>query len=451
MTKAAKIRSGAESLSVSEAAAALGISTPTLKRMVAEDRLDSFRTPGGHLRITMESIKDMREQRHARPRPMREASPVLQNRRERLEELTLEAQEHRARRELEKLRREEQEEAETLEAEAQAREDEAAERQAELEVERERLELEKAQEEARQEHERAQERQKLQAAREATAFRCRWAEKASEAVTAYQYRWLSATQRKEMLDGLEAEIAKRQPADDPRMGAIIVRTLEALVEPLRAARDTQERRQRLTEDALRSLHFMATEPDKVQAAVAIREALRRFDDSTGVYEMRVAAQEAVRPISQAIARRMLDARLINWAISELPWGRTDRDKARITRECTEILTELPIDLSEVEGKEALEPTVNEARHEIEERRAEEQRKAQKASLIQQGVAEILSYLLELKRADEISADDYRTALSDTQLSEAVRSGLEAEVSGKETAQEVQDITHELIDQELGRE
>lgn len=170
MTKAAKIRSGAESLSVSEAAAALGISTPTLKRMVAEDRLDSFRTPGGHLRITMESIKDMREQRHARPRPMREASPVLQNRRERLEELTLEAQEHRARRELEKLRREEQEEAETLEAEAQAREDEAAERQAELEVERERLELEKAQEEARQEHERAQERQKLQAAREADSL-----------------------------------------------------------------------------------------------------------------------------------------------------------------------------------------------------------------------------------------------------------------------------------------
>ena len=99
--KAAKIRSGAESLSVSEAAAALGISTPTVKRMVAEDRLESFRTPGGHLRITAESIEAVREQRHVRPRPVREASPVLQNRRERLEELTLEAQEHRARRDLE--------------------------------------------------------------------------------------------------------------------------------------------------------------------------------------------------------------------------------------------------------------------------------------------------------------------------------------------------------------
>ena len=112
MKNIGKNRSVSDSHSASEAAALLGVSIPTLKRMVAEGRLDAFRTPGGHFRITAESIEALREQRQTRPRPVRDASPVLQNRRERLEELTLEAQEHRARRELEKLRREEQEEAE---------------------------------------------------------------------------------------------------------------------------------------------------------------------------------------------------------------------------------------------------------------------------------------------------------------------------------------------------
>ena len=279
-----KIRSGAESLSVSEAAAALGISTPTVKRMVAEDRLESFRTSGGHLRITAESIEAVRGQRQVRPHPVREASPVLQNRSERVEELTLEAQEHRARRELEKLRREEQEQAESQEAEAQARQDEAAERQVEIELERERLELEKAQEQARRERDQVQERQRIEAERELAAFRSRWQEKASEAVADYEYRWLSATQRKEVLEGLEAEIEKRQPADESRMGTILARSLEALAEPIRAARDAQERRQRLTDEALRSLPYMSTETEKVRATVVIREALRRLERQGCVHE-----------------------------------------------------------------------------------------------------------------------------------------------------------------------
>jgi hypothetical protein len=278
------------------------------------------------------------------------------------------------------------------------------------------------------------------------AFRCRWQEKAVEAVAAYQYRWLSATQRKEIVDGLEAEIAKRQPTDDPRMDTILARSLEALVEPLQADRDAQEMRQRLTSEALRSLHFMATEADKAQAAVAIREAFGRLDDFADVCEMRVAAGKAVQPITQAVARRTLTERLINWAIRELPWGRTDRDVARVTRECTEILAELPIDLSEIEGKEALEPTVAEARQEIEERKAEELRKTRKASLVQQGLNEVASYFLELKRNDELSEDDI--VIFESDLNEAVRRGLEAGLSGHETPNAVRNLTRRLVNHEI---
>src|SRR5205809_55728 len=124
--KAAKIRSDAESCSVSEAARLLGVSIPTAKRMAADGQLEAFRTPGGHLRIVAESIEALREQGQ-RPRLVREASLVLHNRRERLEELTIEAQELRARRELEKLRREQAEDEEQRQAEAEARDLEAAE------------------------------------------------------------------------------------------------------------------------------------------------------------------------------------------------------------------------------------------------------------------------------------------------------------------------------------
>jgi hypothetical protein len=417
--------------------------------MVAEGGLDAFRTPGGHLRITAESIDAVREQRQARPRPVRDASPVLQNRRERLEELTLEAQEHRARRELEKLRREEQEEAERQEAEAQAREEEAAQRQGELELERERLELEKAQERARQEQEQAEAWEKREAKQALTAFRCRWLDKANEALSAWKYQWLAPPQRKEILDALEAEIEKRQPPDEPRMVAIIARSVEALIEPLQTDRDAQERRRTLTEEALRSLPYPATDAEKVRATAAMREALRGFDNFANVCEMRVATQEAIQPVRQAVEKRLLDERLIKWAVSELPfWGRTEQDEARLRRECAEILAELPLDVTQAEAKEALEPTVREIRQEIEERQAEKGRQARKASLIQSGIAEVSGYLLKLKSEDEIAEEDYWDSDFNTDLQEAVRRELEAQLSGNESAHEVKNRARKIIEEAL---
>ena len=166
-----KIPSGAESYSAGDAAALLGVSIPTLKRMVAEGRLESFRTPGGHLRILGDSLTAVRDRRPERINTVRDPSPLLQNRRERLEELTLEAQEMRARRELTRLQREEREEAEQRQAEEDAREQEAEARQAELELERELSEQASEQERARKE-----------AARAIVAFRCHWLEEANQAL-----------------------------------------------------------------------------------------------------------------------------------------------------------------------------------------------------------------------------------------------------------------------------
>jgi hypothetical protein len=415
----------------------LGVSIPTLKRMAAESRVESFRTPGRHLRILAESVEAVRVHRQTQPKPVRDASPVLQNRRERVEELTLEAQEHWARRELAKLRQEEQEEAEMQEAEAEAREQAAAQREAELEIERERLK-----------QDRAKDIERRQAERELAAFCCRWLDEANAALSAPQYSWLSPSQRKEILEGLEAEIEKRHPADEPRMATILKHSLESLAEPLQRQQQAQEKRQRVTNYALRSLPYSATEAERVRVTTAIRDVLRPLGVDADECEMRVAVQEAIQPLCQAIEKRLLDERLIEWAVRELPWCSNERDEARLRRECAEILEELPVDASEAEAKEAVEPTISEISQEIEQRQARRQREAQKANLIREGVAEVSHYLWRLKQDGEISSEEYLDYDLRADLQDAIREELESELSGEERITEVEHLVQEIIDDEL---
>jgi len=96
---------------VAQAGRLLGVSVPTIKRMVHHGELQSFQTPGGHLRIATASVERIRTGRAQESRG-REPSSVLKNRRERVEELALETQEIRARRDLRQLHKEDAQEAE---------------------------------------------------------------------------------------------------------------------------------------------------------------------------------------------------------------------------------------------------------------------------------------------------------------------------------------------------
>ena len=187
----------------------------------------------------------------------------------------------------------------------------------------------------------------------------------------------------------------------------------------------------------------------MKATGAIREALASFDKSADVCEMRVAAKEAVQPFRQAVEKRQLDARLINLAAARTPWSSCRAGaEARIRRECAEILAELPLDASEPAGKEALESTVREAFAEIQQRQVETQRQARKASLIQQGVGELSSYMLELNRDGEISDEEYWSSEFIADLQDAVRRGLESELTGDETIKEVYKEARKIIDGEI---
>ena len=55
---------------------------------------------------------------------------------------------------------------------------------------------------------------------------------AAEILRGSDYAWLTATQRKEVLEALEAEIERRQPSDDLRtVAASIVYSLKAALDP----------------------------------------------------------------------------------------------------------------------------------------------------------------------------------------------------------------------------
>ena len=108
-----------ESLSAGEAARELGVSPRTLRRLCSLGRLPSFLTPGGQVRVWRNHLDAYLQ--GLPPKAAGPPSPVLENKREALQGLSLELQERRLRRDLRKLDDEdadaERERAASIEAE----------------------------------------------------------------------------------------------------------------------------------------------------------------------------------------------------------------------------------------------------------------------------------------------------------------------------------------------
>ena len=427
-----------ESYPAAEAARILGVSIPTLKSMVADGDLESFKTTGGHLRILAESLEAFQHGNSNHPnRRTVQPSTVLTNRRERVEELGLEAQELRAKREIAKLRAEE-------EAEEQRRRDELEARQHEAELDAEA----EARERDRWRREQDKERERREQQRQLAEFHSRWLKKTTEILSDPKFAWLGGPHRKELLKAVENEIRDRQPEEEPCMEEVIRQTITVTAAPWYAEWKWSETLQEAAGRALYSLPYGATDADKVRASAAIREALKGLPRNVGDFELRAAISEAIEPVRQAIGKRNLTQRLIIWAVLELPWSRTDSDERRIRRECAEILAELPDDVSEEDAREALEEGIQDSTEEIEERKARDERKRKKVSLIQQGLSEVSSYLLRLRHEDAIPSEEYWDSEFREDISEAVKHALEEELSGQESARDVKELVHEIIDTEL---
>jgi excisionase family DNA binding protein len=111
-----------ETLSASEAALKLGVAPSTVKEMARAGELDAFKTLGGHWRFSVAGIEEYRTGRRVGPRLQSATAPVsLLSRREHVDDLTLRAQEIRARQQLSELQDEQTSEADRHAMEAQAR------------------------------------------------------------------------------------------------------------------------------------------------------------------------------------------------------------------------------------------------------------------------------------------------------------------------------------------
>jgi hypothetical protein len=247
--------------------------------------------------------------------------------------------------------------------------------------------------------------------------------------------------------GPPAEIEKRRATDEARMLMVLGQAIAALVERYQAERRAREQRRRVITVTVGTLSVFATEQEKANAIRVVRDALARLEATADESEMRMAAEAAIGPVDVAVKRRLLESRVLNWAIHQLPCARTELDGARARRECAEVLAELP-DVSEGEAQEALQLTIQEACQEIEARQARQQRQARKVQIIEQGLAVIPTYLLELKSSGEITAREYFDADFTEHMKTAVRRTLQVELTGEESNKEIRQLVREMIDAEI---
>lgn len=272
-----------EYVSVSEAVRLSGLSIRTLKRMAEEGRLKFSKSPGGHVRVARADVDHLlRHSANASP-----ASSVLQNRKERIEELGLEAQERRAKREIRKLD-EEEDEAERVRAEAQRAETLANKRAlAELRLQQKRD---------------TEERRREKLARQREDFRRRWMRWLSSGfpdwLSEYQAQILSAAAEKTL-----AGCDLREPDADVRRA--LEATIARIVAPWRAERESCAKLDRLIAEAVQwRLPFSGTtDADKARATSSARAALSEVPLGAGDVEVRAVVDAAVAEIAREIEDR----------------------------------------------------------------------------------------------------------------------------------------------------
>jgi excisionase family DNA binding protein len=196
-----KPESDGAALSVQQSAALLRVSPPTIRRMAAQGDFECFRTPGGHLRIVASSLRGLTNGSTNRGN----VSPV-RNKQDEVEDVRLQVQLLREKRELDRLRREQ-------EAEATVKREEQDTDQRRISLEQEKLRIQR---ESIKFHQ-AQERAARRAEKELAAFRSKWLEKGIALCPGF----LCGEKRQEIADALRVEIERRQPYEDPIMGGVV--------------------------------------------------------------------------------------------------------------------------------------------------------------------------------------------------------------------------------------
>lgn len=273
-----------ESLSAADASRLLGVSTRTLKRMCAAGQLRAFKTAGGHWRVSRAVLENFQRRTETSVPPVGCASSVLQSKRERIEELALEAQERRAQREIRKLDEEDSEAERRRAAAAHAEE-----------VERKRAVEETRLQAARDAAERQERQREHQEAQERREWTDGWVAWALNAVPKDAPREIELT----IAEAVEEALARLTP-EQPQ-STINRLVLAGIAKGLRPWQRQQEIEQAIQE-ARSQLPIFARnyfEPTawEVKALETAREAIRHLPSDAAYEELRQAAIRAGREVA----------------------------------------------------------------------------------------------------------------------------------------------------------
>jgi len=275
-----------EAMSMAEAAASLGVSVPTVRQMVARGQLVAFRTPGGHLRFTSDSVRAAKGE--SLPTPAgRVPSTSLQNRRERVEELNLEATELRAQRQLDTLRREQEQEAVERRAEADEQRQEHQNQARAVALDRRRMA-----------HEEAEQRSRRQVAEEAQSQRERFVSSWLEVCLKELPAGLPPELRLEAVNALTAFLQECKLKEAQTIAQIAAATVADVLAPWQREQDTTA----IIEEACAALPFAAQglswSPSEwdLKARQACFGAIAELRDSRRLEQIRTAARLAVKGV-----------------------------------------------------------------------------------------------------------------------------------------------------------
>jgi excisionase family DNA binding protein len=378
---------------ISEAAVMLALSERHVRRLADQKDLPS-RRKGGRRQVLSSAVEALAERRNVEgPAAITQASPILQAKRDRIQELLLEAAELRAKREIKKMREEEGDSGLDRRQKKQ-----------ELAIAQQRLTAESTREAEKRERERRQV--------EINNWRAGHVRRAMADAPV----WLSLQQHESVLSALRIFISDFNPEHESKITQLLAAEIKRLCVPLRNERDILAQRDALmTRSIFIQLPSDANANEKVQAAQRLRADLSILPLTASDSEVKSVITAGLESIQMTIKRRVDNERAESEARIAEERKRTERERSEREREC--------------------------------QRR---QRKSHGDELASHAASHVVGYLSQLLAKGEISRTEFYDSELTDYLVKVVRDAAVAEFTGREeeTFADAHELCEQVVDEEL---
>jgi hypothetical protein len=264
--------------------------------------------------------------------------------------------------------------------------------------------------------------------------------------------WASPQQKQYFEGEVQSAISECDASEgDEEISGFLESVIQRVLSPWLAERGEKVRREKLIDQMSRELPYGATEADRLRAISSGRAALAVVPIGGTAVEVRLAIEEAIEPIKQAIIERQLRSRRDQLIESAGSWSSlginsTPEDRSEAVAAVRSVFSDLSLQVSQREEQTLRDGAIAPIKRRIEERAAAELRKTKteraKSGLITFAWLGVSNYL------DEESIDlDYSQKVD---LERQVRRRLGEKLTGEESQDQANEIALDIADEELGK-